>query len=54
MAVTRKKTGTSDQRRASTETEAVVRARDETKFQKELVKALRATAGRIPRIKRVF
>ncbi len=37
-----------------TETEAVTRALQEVVFKDELKKALHATAGRIPRIEKVF
>jgi hypothetical protein len=54
MGVRRKKTGPLDQTKLSTETAAAMRAREEALFQKELIKVLRTTAGKIPRLEKVF
>jgi len=40
--------------KSKTETEAVTRALENVVFQEEIVKALRQTAGRIPRIEKIF
>lgn len=40
--------------KSKTETEAVARALETVVFQEELAKALRQTAGKIPRIEKVF
>jgi hypothetical protein len=54
MGATRKKTRRLDKTRTSTASKRVADARQEILFQKELIKALRATAGKIPRIEKIF
>jgi hypothetical protein len=40
--------------KSKTETEAVTRALENVVFQEEIVRALRQTAGKIPRIEKIF
>jgi hypothetical protein len=40
--------------KSKTETEAVTRALENVVFQEQIVRALRQTAGKIPRIEKVF
>jgi stress response protein YsnF len=63
MKATRKKTRLIDQHlvdkvrriyRAKTETEAVTHAMEEAAFREEVRKAFKTTAGKIPRMEKVF
>jgi hypothetical protein len=40
--------------KSKTETEAVTRALENVVFQEQIVRALRQTAGKIPRIEKIF